>query len=85
MLSVGDIQKIIDHLQRYDVKVIFSESNINQDSIRKIVSAGTERGLEIRIADCSLFSDAMGCEGSQVDTYLEMIEHNAHCIVDQLH
>lgn len=84
MLSSTDIQGIIDHLSKYRVEVLFSETNVNKDSIRKIVSAGREKGLEIRIADCELYGDAMGCPGSEGDTYVKMIQYNARCIAKQL-
>lgn len=84
MLSVNDIREIISHLKEYSIEVVFTESNINQDSIRKIVSAAQEEQIPVRIANCSLYSDAMGVPGSESDTYIKMIKHNAACIVEQL-
>jgi manganese/zinc/iron transport system substrate-binding protein len=84
MLSASDIREVINHMARYDIRVLFSESNVNKDSIRKIVDAATEEGMTIRIAECSLYGDAMGCSGSKGDTYIKMIEHNARVIAEQL-
>lgn len=84
LLSTQHIQKIIDHLTTYQVGVIFPESNLNQDSIKKIVTAAQEKGLKVRIAKETLYGDAMGCKGSEGDTYLKMIEHNAKVISDNL-
>lgn len=79
-LSTTDIQYIIDHLQRYRVKVLFPESNVSQDSIRKILQAGKEKGLDLTIAKEYLYSDAMGLPGTSGDTYLKMVEYNARTI-----
>jgi len=85
-LSTTDIQEIIDHVAKYHIKVIFPESNVSKDSIRKIVSAGREKGLELRIADMVLYADAMGPKGSEGDTYLKMVRHNstllAKCLLE---
>ena len=83
-ISTGDIQAIISHLARYHIHTIFPESNVNRDSIRKIVQAGNEKGLDVHIADVSLYADAMGKPGSGEDTYLKMIRHNGFSIATQL-
>jgi manganese/zinc/iron transport system substrate-binding protein len=83
-LSTTDIQKIIDHLALYHIEVLFPESNVSRDSIRKIVDAGKEKGLNLVIAKEALFGDAMGCPGTPGDSYLKMLEHNAQVIVQYL-
>ncbi len=76
-LSVTDIQRIIDHLCLYQVGVVFPESNLSRDSLRKIVSSCREKGLDVKISNQVLYGDAMGPPGSGADSYLKMIEHNA--------
>lgn len=83
-LSATDIQRLIDHLMRYRIFVLFPESNVSQDSIRKILDAGREKGLFISIARTPLYSDAMGPPGSSGDSYLKMLEHNARTIAHHL-
>lgn len=83
-LSGNDIKEIIDHLKRYQISILFTESNVSPDSIKKILSAGREMGLELSIAKTPLFGDAMGPKGSSGDTYLKMIEHNVETIVREL-
>jgi len=83
-ISASDIQFIIDYLAKYQIHVVFPESNVSQDSIRKIVLAGKEKGLELTIATDYLYGDAMGSEGSDGDTYLKMIRHNAAVIAKYL-
>lgn len=79
-LSAGDIKAIIDHLHRYQIRLLFPESNVSRDSIRKIVQAGREQGLDVNIACCPLYGDAMGPSGSEGDTYMKMLIYNAHTL-----
>lgn len=79
-LSATDIQQIIEHLAKYGVHVVFPESNVSKDSIRKIVQASKERGLVVQMADVYLYADAMGKPGSDGDSYIKMIQHNAKII-----
>ncbi len=83
-LSAADINFIISHLKKYEIHVLFPESNVSKDSIRKIVSAGKEKGLNVSIADVSLYADAMGGSGSDADTYLKMIVYDANAIAQCL-
>ena len=83
-LSATDIQKIIDHLSRYNILVLFPESNVSKDSIRKIVQAAKEKGLKVQIATTYLYADAMGHPGSDGDSYLKMMHHNAIAIAQYL-
>lgn len=79
-LSTSDIQQIVTHLEKYHVQVLFPESNVSRDSIRKIVDAGKEKGLDVFIANCPLYADAMGPPGSEGDTYVKMVSWNAKLI-----
>lgn len=83
-ISTTDIQEIIGHLSKYKIHVIFPESNVNRDSIKKIVQAGQQKGLNVHINDIPLYADAMGKEGSDGDSYLKMIQHNAKVIGEGL-
>ncbi len=83
-LSALDITMIINYLQEHDVHVLFPESNVSKDSIKKIVSAGKEKGLSLTIADVRLYADAMGSPGSEGDTYLKMIKFDAEAIANYL-
>jgi manganese/zinc/iron transport system substrate-binding protein len=74
-LSSRDIQKIIQYLKKYQITVLFPESNVSRDAIRKIAAAGKELGLNVRICAEPLYGDAMNGLG-----YLEMMRHNAEVI-----
>jgi manganese/zinc/iron transport system substrate-binding protein len=80
-LSPVDIQRIIDYLHQHRVEVIFPESNVSRDSIRKIATAGMELGLKVRICQETLYGDAM--DGDNLH-YLDMMRHNAEIITKYL-
>lgn len=83
-LSTTDIINIINHAAKYQIHVLFPESNVSRDSIKKIMDAGNEKGLHLSISCCPLYGDAMGPPGSDGDTYLKMIKHNAVHIAKEL-
>lgn len=71
-ISSADVRQVIDHIERFKISVIFPESNVSRDSIKKIVDAATEKGINVHIATEPLYGDAMG-GGS----YVNMLKHNA--------
>lgn len=79
-LSVTDIMQVIDYIKENGVRVLFPESNVSRDSLKKIVASGKEKGCEIRLCEEPLFGDAMG-EGQ---SYLQMMRHNVTVITRNL-
>lgn len=79
-LSANDIQRIIDHLCLHKIEVVFPESNVSRDSLRKIIAACREKGLHVKISDQVLYGDAMGGKGSDADSYLKMMQHNSNVL-----
>lgn len=78
-LNGRDLQKILGFLKEKNITVLFPESNVSRDSIRKIERAGKELGLEVRICREPLYGDAMSGL-----TYLEMMRHNAKVMAEYL-
>lgn len=79
-ISVRDLQSIIDHMKHYGITVLFPESNVSKDSIKKILDAANQEGLNFVIAKDTLYGDAMGRAGTEGGTYLGMILSNAKVI-----
>jgi manganese/zinc/iron transport system substrate-binding protein len=77
-LNPRDIAAIIDYLRQKNISVLFPESNVSRDSIKKIVSAGRELGLQISICSDVLYGDAMGA--SENKSYFDSMRHNAEVI-----
>lgn len=78
-LSSVDIQRVIEYLRDHRVSVLFPESNVSKDAIRKIASAGRELGLEVRVCSETLYGDSMSDLG-----YLEMMRKNGEIIARYL-
>jgi manganese/zinc/iron transport system substrate-binding protein len=83
-LSATHIHEILEFLMKHHVYVLFSESNVSKDSIKKIVDAGKSKGMNLRISTDYLYADAMGAPGSEGDTYQKMIQHDAVIIARHL-
>lgn len=76
-ISSADIQFILTHIKRYHIPVLFPESNVSQDSIKKIVDAASEQGFHVTIPKERLYGDAMGKPGTDGETYEGMLLFNA--------
>jgi manganese/zinc/iron transport system substrate-binding protein len=74
-LSAADIRHIVEHLKKYGIRVIFPESNVNKDAIRKIADVCKDEGFAVHIVAEPLYGDSMG-NGS----YSDMIHHNVDVI-----
>lgn len=79
-MSVSDIVELVKHIRALQIPVLFPESNVSKDSLRKIVHALRERGSKIRLCQETLYGDSMG----DAPSYLDMIIHNAHVIAREL-
>ena len=79
-ISTQDIQKIIDHAIKFNVKVVFPESNLNPDGVKKVVHVLNKKGVETLLAKEYLYGDAIGEKNSGADSYLKMMQHNAKVI-----
>lgn len=79
-MSIHDVFSIISHIEVFHIPVLFPESNVSKDSLRKIVDAGKEKGLEIRMCHEELYGDSMG----KANSYIDMIAHNVEVIAREL-
>lgn len=83
-LSSHEIIAIIDHMKKFNIQVLFPESNVSREAIEKIVNAGKEKGIDLYVSSIPLYGDAMGPKGSEGDTYIKMVWYNAKVIHDEL-
>lgn len=81
-LSSLDIQRIMDLLQQFHITVLFPESNVSRDSLKKIAAASKEKGTPVKVAEKPLYADALGEPGSDADTYFKMMNHNVRVLTD---
>jgi zinc/manganese transport system substrate-binding protein len=76
--SAGDIQRLVDQIERTGVKAIYPESSINPKLEQAIArESGATTGAP-------LWADTLGPEGSTGATYIDSIAANTAAIVDGL-
>ncbi len=78
-ISVLQIKEIVDYVVKYNIGVIFPESNLSRDSLEKVKEACVRLGKQIRLASNTLYGDTLGGKG-----YLEMLEYDAEVLRDNL-
>jgi ABC-type Zn uptake system ZnuABC Zn-binding protein ZnuA len=76
--SAKDVAALVGEIQKAGVPAIFTENVSNPDLIESIAS---EAGVEV---GPPLYTDALGEEGSDGDTYIKMMTYNATSIVTAL-
>ncbi len=83
-LSTMDIQNLVDHLLKYKISVVFAESNVSRDSIKKLCDATQKNNHAVRIAKNALYADACGAKNSEVEFYPDMLLYDAKVIKEEL-
>ncbi|MGM7681936.1 metal ABC transporter solute-binding protein, Zn/Mn family [Cytobacillus sp. Hm23] len=81
--GLKDVQNLVDLLVDRKIKAVFIESSISEKSINAVVEGAKEQGHEVTIGG-SLYSDAMGEQGTEEGTYEGMYMHNIDTIVSAL-
>ena len=81
--GVRDIERIVDLLVERKVRAVFVETTVSERNINALIAGAKARGHDVVIGG-SLFSDAMGEEGTYEGTYIGMIDHNVTTIVRAL-
>ncbi len=81
--SISDIRSIVDTVIERKVPAIFVESSINPATIEAVLGAVQDKGGETVIGG-SLYSDAMGDDGTAYGTYIGMLYSNTKEIVEAL-
>jgi manganese/zinc/iron transport system substrate-binding protein len=83
-ITPGDIEKVMQFLNRHNISVIFAESNVSPLSLKKISSDAKNRGLTVSIAQEKLYGDSMPSVDGNKIAYIEMLRHNATIIAEYL-
>lgn len=74
---------LINFIIERQIKAIFVESSVSPRSIRAIEEGCREKGWQVNIGG-TLYSDAMGAEGTPEGTYIGMVSANVRTIVNAL-
>lgn len=75
-ISVSDIMATVAYIEAFNIHIVFPESNVSQEALKKIVEVGKKKGFKIQLSENELYSDTMGASSS----YLSMMQHNAGVI-----
>lgn len=81
--GTADVQALANFIVEEQIPAIFVESSVPQRNIEAVQAAVQAQGFDVKIGG-SLFSDAMGTEGTPEGTYVGMVNHNIDTIVTAL-
>ncbi|KAA3624535.1 MAG: manganese transporter [Flavobacterium sp.] len=81
--GVQDVQRLSEFIIENKVKAIFIESSVPRRTIEALQEAVLSKGHQVTIGG-SLYSDALGNEGTIEGTYLGMFRYNVNTIVNSL-
>lgn len=77
--GLARIAELVDLIVARNLRAVFVESSVSDRNIRALIEGAGAKGHVVEIGG-SLFSDAMGPEGTYEGTYLGMIDHNVTTI-----
>jgi manganese/zinc/iron transport system substrate-binding protein len=81
--GVNDVTRLVDFISERKIRAIFVESSVPERSIEAVRQGCLQRGHTVSIGG-TLFSDAMGGQGSGADTYVGMVRSNVETVVGAL-
>lgn len=81
--GTADVQALANFIVEKQIPAVFVESSVPQRNVEAVQAAVQAKGFEVNIGG-SLFSDAMGSEGTPEGTYIGMVRHNIDTIVTAL-
>lgn len=81
--AVKEINELVDYITEKKIKAVFVESSVSERNVRALVEGCKSRGHDVVVGG-ELFSDAMGKDGTPEGTYVGMVRHNVHTIVNAL-
>ena len=81
--GLQDITNMTDFIAERNIKAVFVESSVPEKALKAVVEGCAEKGHDVRIGG-TLYSDAMGAEGTPEGTYIGMVRANVNTIVSSL-
>jgi manganese/zinc/iron transport system substrate-binding protein len=81
--GTADVQDLANFIVEKQIPAIFVESSVPQRNVEAVQAAVQAQGFDVQIGG-SLFSDAMGSEGTPEGTYIGMVKHNIDIITAAL-
>jgi len=81
--GLKDVTELVDFIIKRKIKAIFVETSVSEKSINAVIEGCNEKGWNVKIGG-SLYSDAMGAEGTPEGNYIGMVSKNVSTIVNAL-
>lgn len=81
--GLADVRRLVDLIVSRGVKAVFVESSVPRRSIEAVAEGCRARGHEVAIGG-TLYSDALGADGTPEGTYVGMFRSNVRTIVEAL-
>ncbi len=81
--GLNRISELVDDLVTREVGAVFVETSVSDRNMRALIEGAGAQGHDVRIGG-SLYSDAMGSDGTYEGTYIGMIDHNVTTIATAL-
>lgn len=81
--SLRHINELVAFITERKIKAVFVETSVSERNMKALLEGCRARGHEVRVGG-TLFSDAMGKEGTPEGTYVGMVRHNVNTIVKAL-
>jgi manganese/zinc/iron transport system substrate-binding protein len=81
--GLKDVTELVNFIITKKIKAIFVESSVSPKSIEAIQQGCESKGWKVVIGG-SLYSDAMGADGTPEGTYVGMVNANVKTIVEAL-
>ncbi|MBW4684596.1 MAG: metal ABC transporter substrate-binding protein [Komarekiella atlantica HA4396-MV6] len=77
--SAQTVQRLVESIKKIGVPAIFAETTINPALIKTVAQEAS-----VKLAPHQLYSDSIGAEGSDGDSYIKMMQANTRSIVEAL-
>jgi manganese/zinc/iron transport system substrate-binding protein len=81
--GLRDVSSLVNYIVENKVKAIFVESSVSQRAVQAVIQGSRSRGHPVRLGG-TLYSDALGAEGTPEGTYQGMVRANVNTIVQAL-
>lgn len=81
--GTGDISQLADFIVENGIKAIFIESSVPTRTIESLQAATKAKGFDVEIGG-ELYSDSLGDQENDTETYIKTVKSNVDTIVDAL-
>ena len=81
--GLQDVASLVNYISQNKIKAVFVESSVSPKAIEAVVIGSKQKGHEVKIGG-TLYSDALGEDGTPEGTYTGMVRHNVNTIVSAL-